>query len=343
MKSRRSGRSGWNRLPDEQLLKLRLCDLGLRIKGSTVERHVERLYRELAARGIALRPHCWIAQEWFSPDGVPGIAIPFFVLHPRLKALERRFMGEVEGGNASSLMRILRHEAGHAIDTAYRLRRRRKWRETFGYASTPYPRHYRPRPGSRRYVQHLGGWYAQSHPTEDFAETLAVWLTPRSGWRRRYAGWPAIHKLQYVDELMEELRGRPPAVRTRSQVEPLRITRRTLGQHYGQWLRHYRRADAQRVDKVLRRLFTDKRRRQGQQPAARILREELPVLKRRVARSLGTSQYLVQEVVEHLVDRCVSLRLLARGDRRESKRRAEQLIVVLMRRALRNPGPWLTL
>lgn len=332
-----------NRLPDEQLLQLRLCDLGLRIEGSPVERHLLRLYRELAARGIALRPHCWIAQEWFSPDGVPGIAIPFFLLHPRLKALERRFMGKVEGGNASSLMRILRHEAGHAIDTAYRLRRRRKWRETFGRASKPYPRHYRPRPGSRRYVQHLGGWYAQSHPTEDFAETLAVWLTPRSAWRRRYAGWPAIHKLQYVDELMEELRGRPPAVHARGQVEPLRTARQTLGQHYGQWLRHYRRDDAERVDKILRRLFTDTRRRQGQQPAARMLREELPVLKRRVARSLDTSQYLVQEVVEHLADRCGSLRLLVRGDRRESKRRAEQLVHVLVRRALRNPGPWLAL
>jgi hypothetical protein len=113
---------------------------------------------------------------------------------------------EVEGGNRPWLMRILRHEAGHALDTAYRLRRRRRWRDVFGPASLPYPERYRARPGSRRYVHHLGGWYAQAHPTEDFAETFAVWLAPRSGWRRQYAGWPALGKIEMVDELMSEVR-----------------------------------------------------------------------------------------------------------------------------------------
>ncbi len=64
-------------------------------------------------------------------------------------------MHEVEGGNTRWLMRILRHEAGHALDNAYRLRRRASWRETFGPASLPYPERYRARPGSRRYVHHL--------------------------------------------------------------------------------------------------------------------------------------------------------------------------------------------
>ena len=86
-------------------------------------------------------------------------------------------------------MRILRHEAGHALDNAYRLRRRRRWREVFGPASLPYPARYRARPGSRRYVHHLGEWYAQAHPTEDFAETFAVWLTPQV--RLAHAATPA--------------------------------------------------------------------------------------------------------------------------------------------------------
>ena len=113
-------------------------------------------------------------------------------------------MRNVEGGSAESAMRILRHEAGHAIDTAYRLRRRKRWREIFGPASLPYPDTYRARPGSRRYVQHLGEWYAQAHPCEDFAETFAVWLKPNSSWRRTYAQWPAFHKLEFVDELLDE-------------------------------------------------------------------------------------------------------------------------------------------
>ena len=58
------------------------------------------------------------------------------------------------------------------------------------------PSYYRPESGKQKYVQHLRRWYAQSHPDEDFAETFAVWLRPRSDWRRRYAGWPALKKLR---------------------------------------------------------------------------------------------------------------------------------------------------
>ncbi len=115
----------WETLSDDQLLSLRFCDLKLKIEGTDLEAAIDRLYRELATRGIRFRPHCWLAQEWFSPDGIPGIAIPFYLAHRRLMGLERRFMREVEGGNRNWLMRILRHEAGHAVDSAYRLRRRR--------------------------------------------------------------------------------------------------------------------------------------------------------------------------------------------------------------------------
>jgi hypothetical protein len=107
----RGRRLGWDSLPDEELLEVRLCDLKLGIRGTELETAIERLYRELAMREIRFRPHCWLAQEWFSPDGIPGIAIPFYLAHPRLMRLERRFMREVEGGNRNWLMRILRHEA----------------------------------------------------------------------------------------------------------------------------------------------------------------------------------------------------------------------------------------
>src|SRR5271168_1124148 len=101
---------GWERLTDDQLLSLRFCDLKLSVHSTELQGAIERLYRELALRGIRFRPHCWLAEEWFSPDGIPGIAIPFYLAHKRLMRIERRFMREVEGGNRNWLMRIRSEE-----------------------------------------------------------------------------------------------------------------------------------------------------------------------------------------------------------------------------------------
>jgi hypothetical protein len=198
----------WETLSDEQLLKRRLSSLRVTIEGTWLEDCVSNLHEELEERGIRLRPHAWISSEWFSPDSTPGIAIPFYLAHPRLMKLEKKMMLDVEGGTWSECMAILRHEAGHTVQQAYQLHRRRRWQQLFGLSSKSYPLHYRPNPASRRYVQHLRLWYAQSHPDEDFAETFAVWLRPRSNWRTRYAGWPALKKLEFVDELMAEIAGK---------------------------------------------------------------------------------------------------------------------------------------
>src|SRR5690606_20585212 len=98
----------WQNYSDERLLGMRLCDLPLRLEDSVIPYRIERLYDELAARGLRFRPHYWLAEEWFTPDGVPGIAIPFYLADPRLMQLERRFMLECEGAGESECMRILR-------------------------------------------------------------------------------------------------------------------------------------------------------------------------------------------------------------------------------------------
>jgi hypothetical protein len=152
-----SYRFPWHRLSDEHLLDMRICDLALKIKGSFLEPHIKRLYSELNDRGIRFKPHVWLSEEWFSPDGVPGIAIPFYLAHPRLMKLERQQMLEVEGGTDTECMRILRHEAGHALDTGFRLHFKRQWRELFGSFAQRYPDFYKPKPKSRNYVLHLSG------------------------------------------------------------------------------------------------------------------------------------------------------------------------------------------
>lgn len=316
----------WTRLSDESLLSLRFCDLGLRLQGSRIERRVRRLYSELEGRGIRFQPHVWLSEEWFSPDGVPGIAIPFYLAHPRLERLERRIMREAEGGNTRWFMRILRHEAGHALDNAYRLRRRKRWREVFGPASLQYPARYKARPGSRRYVHHLGEWYAQSHPTEDFAETFAVWLQPRSGWRKSYAAWPAFQKLSIVEELMAEVASRSPPVRNRIRVEPLETNTRTLAQHYRRKLArqsYYRRGLA---DEYLRRLFAPGPARRGATRAGTLLRANRKSLIASVSRKLQLERYSVQQIVRMLIERSDTLKLYVRGNRRDAVRNARWLL-----------------
>ncbi|MBV8243406.1 MAG: hypothetical protein JOY75_21685, partial [Hyphomicrobiales bacterium] len=113
-------------------MKLRFKDLKVTIAGTWLERCLKDLHDELAERGLRIRPHAWISNEWFSPDDTPGIAIPFYLAHPRLMRLERKRMIDVEGGTVADCMRILRHEAGHVVQVAYQLHRRRRWRELFG-------------------------------------------------------------------------------------------------------------------------------------------------------------------------------------------------------------------
>jgi len=316
----------WTRLADRELLALRFRDLKLTLKGSPLEPCIRRLYRELDRAGLKFHPHCWLAEEWFSPDGVPGIAIPFFLAHPRLKSLERRMMREVEGGNTDALMGLLRHEAGHAIDTAFRLRRRADWRAVFGRASKPYEDSYRPKPGSRRYVEHLDAWYAQSHPTEDFAETFAVWLASWTRWRRTYREWPAYSKLEFVEELMRELCGRRPVVRGRYAVEALREDPRTLEEYYRTKLSRYAPMREHVTDHLIRRVFSTNPSSARTMRAATLLRARRVSTVKELAVELEVSQYLVGQVMRLVIQRCEVLGLYVRGPVGEARRKAHSLV-----------------
>jgi hypothetical protein len=126
-------------------------------------------------------------------------------------------------------------------------------------------------------------------------------------------------------------------------VEPVKLARRTLREHYAAMVRHYRSDDAERIDKILKRVFTVRRTRADQARAGAFLRQRAPVLRRRVARRLDASEYLVQELLDHLIGRCRSLRLLVRGDKRRASHRAERLLSVLVARAKSGVGPWIAL
>lgn len=328
-------RPAWARQTDARMLRMRFRDLHLgRPRRALLRRAIRRLHTELEARGIGIRPHFWFAEEWFSPDGVPGIAIPFYLAHPRLERLERRMSGVVEGGNAAGLMRILRHEAGHAIDTAYRLRRRRAWREAFGAPRAPYPDRYHVDPVSRSFVQHLDGWYAQAHPAEDFAETFAVWLAPRSRWRSRYAGWPALRKLEAMDAMMASVRGCEPPVRSADRIDTVAATDHTLNEYYRRGVARRAHRDFALVDENLGADFGPRPPRARARLAAPLLRAGRTRLVAEAVRRTGIDPYAARQLLEVAIERSHDRRLWVRGTPREARAAADRLLRRMSRAAL---------
>ena len=328
-------RHAWSDWPEERLLDLRICDLGVRVEESPVWPSVQRVRGELAARDLRFHPHFWLSEDWFSPDPVPGVAVPFYLAHPRLTQLERKQQGRVEGGSRRECLQILRHEVGHALDHAYVLHRRRSWQEHFGKSSKPYPSYYRPKPYSRDYVQHLDFWYAQSHPDEDFAETFAVWLAPRSGWRRRYADWPALGKLDYVDGLMQEIAGKRPITHSRRAVEPLSALRKTLREYYAEKRARYERELPGCHDAHLLRLFRRAEEGAGHEQAAAFLRRNRAEIQRLVSRWTREYQYTLNHVLREMIGRCRALKLYAVGSARQLRTDFAILLLVQAMNRLR--------
>ncbi len=241
-----------------ELLNSRISDLNLKVDGSPVEPFVRRLHREMEAKGFRFKPGVYLTDGWGCPDRTPIIGIPFYLADERLARIEAEQTGEIEDGKR--IMTLLRHEAGHAVNYAYRLWRRPSWEEVFGRFTRPYRDVFRPDSLSREYVKHIAAYpygrtYAQKHPDEDFAETFAVWLTPRSGWRARYRNWPVMRKLLYVDGLVKEIRRRAPENTRVRLLRPVDKMTLLLADHYGKKAERYRRAARGYVDDRLREVF----------------------------------------------------------------------------------------
>ena len=325
----RSRKFPWARWRQEEILDLRFHELGVRIEGTWLEQCQDELYHELERRGLRFRPHLWLSSEFFSPDRLPGFAVPFYLAHPRLMRLERSMMLEVEGGSREECLQIFRHECGHALQHAYRLHRRARWQRHFGSATRKYPDVYRPNPSSREFVQHLRLFYAQSHPVEDFAETFAVWLRkPESHWRRRYRGWPALRKLEYVHELMKEIGQEPPALRSRRQVDSLSDLRSTLRQHYAMKREQYSVHYPDTYDGDLKRLFSEETRHREHELASTFLRRNRTEIRRLVSRWTGEYEFTLEQVLKDMIGRCRELRLRVVGPERRLRTEFAVLLTV---------------
>lgn len=243
-----------------ELLNTRICDLELKIQDSVLEKSVNRLKSEISRKGLKYNPVCYLTDCWGCPNEVPVIGIPFYLADKRLSKIEEEQTGEIE--DEQTVMMFLRHEAGHALNYAYRLWEHPGWQEVFGSFTTPYRDTFYPNPFSRHFVRHIfhslyGRTYAQKHPDEDFAETFAVWLTPSSDWKRKYYGWPALKKLEYVSELMKNLKGIDPVNTQENFLNPVENMTMLLAEHYGQRTERYSDKAQGYIDDKLREVFPE--------------------------------------------------------------------------------------
>lgn len=218
-------------LPLEELLELRLCDLKLSLQGGPIASARKRFESEWGKTRFQWKPYYWLSREWFHPEGTNGIAIPFYLAHPTLMALEEAFFLELEGKNTQDILKYLRHEAGHIIDKIYQVRYDKQRRTLFGKSSEKYPKTYHPTMFTSRFVKNLPRHYGQTHPDEDFAETFAIWLNPKSQWKKKYRG-TARKKLEYIDQTMKTIKKRPTVCVLKDRLENVATSRMKLKTYY---------------------------------------------------------------------------------------------------------------
>jgi hypothetical protein len=303
----------WEHLSDDDLLEVRLSDLGLRFQDTDLPLRLMQLHDELADRGILLRPRCYLSDEWHTGDGEWSIGVPFFLAHPRLKALEFQMMLNIEGSTPAWFMRLLRHEAAHALDHAYRLSRRADWQRVFGSPRVAYrPELYSADAFSRAHVRNLPDNYAQAHPFEDFAETFAVWLNPLVQWRTRYKGWPALKKLRFVDRLMKELAGKAPPRRKPRRTFELSTLRLTLRTYYERKFKLYEVHDLSVTLPVMKQIFKATRSPARGGEGAGLIRKHRRTLMDSITSWSGERRVGVTSVVDGLAQLCEENRLALR-------------------------------
>jgi Putative zinc-binding metallo-peptidase len=219
----------------QNLLARSVASLTPKIQHAGFDHLFAKLDEELAAINlIHLNIETYFGDEWFCPDQTTAIAVPFWLADQRLRSIERSFVGFVEGETEEEFLRLLRHEAGHCVEHAYRLSRRKDWRDVFGNPNITYePEAVQTIPGAPDFVENLSGGYAQTHPEEDFAETFAVLIDPDSHWREVYRHRNgALRKLIYVETILKKYAEKTPRNVSKQKISNARRMRRSLESYY---------------------------------------------------------------------------------------------------------------
>ena len=145
---------------------------------------------------------------------------------------------------------------------------------------------------------------------------------------QRYAGWPALRKLEYVDALLTDLRGTPPKVRSSRRPESLPTLAITLGQYYAEKRERYVVSYPDIYDRDLRRLFSDDPGHERQELASHFLRRNRTEIRRLVSNWTGEYQFTLEQVLKDMIGRSRQLKLRAVGPERRLKMEFAVLLTV---------------
>lgn len=306
----------WKGLSEDALLSLRIKALGLDPKSSDIWPWVVDVFKELESRELTFRPRIYFGDEWFSPEGICAVAIPFFLAHPKLRRLERSQMLECEGEDEKTFKRLFRHELGHAFDHAFKVSKRRSWKKIFGPPTQEYdPETYRPRPYSKNFVRNLPRWYAQAHPDEDFAESFAVWLDPHSNWKSAYRSWGAIKKLHYIESLCSEFKNHSVPMAGGRMIYDAEHLTTTLQHYYEKKKKHSAEDLPDFYDRDLRLIFADRSSSQRTSEAAHhFLRRNEKQLLHTVSHWTGERRVTIEALMQKFKKRCKDLSLYVKSD-----------------------------
>ncbi|MCC7361573.1 MAG: hypothetical protein IT317_18960 [Anaerolineales bacterium] len=332
---RRSRELLFNR--DTQKLELLLTPLnrlGVTLEGCELAEAIRLARTDMKRAGLTkLQPQFYLSTGYGTITGSTSIALGFYDCAPLLKDLNEEFRGFRY--SFEDVVNIVRHEVGHAFAYAYKLYRRKDFREMFkvrGNYFTTYPvtNRYveRANPWSRDYVNPNGDHYAQKHPDDDFAETFSVWLQPDYDWREVYKLYPgALRKLEFVEQLVKELRREEPLIDQRLVAwEPLEEFKLPLAKFLSARTSAYRRKATGYIDPELKELFwksptprNGRRRERDYALADNFIRNHKRNIVQQVSRWVGTGDTVVKDLLDKCSARARALDLWVRKDAREKK------------------------
>tara|TARA_B100001094_G_scaffold316835_1_gene358532 strand:+ start:2260 stop:3249 length:990 start_codon:yes stop_codon:yes gene_type:complete len=289
-----------------------ISELELLIDQSWLQQLVQQLYAELAQVGLGnFQPIAYFGDEWFSPDGIAAISIPFFLANKELQKIEMHQMGWVEGGTQDECMKLLRHESGHCFDHFFETSKLPDFQKIFGDPKKPYmPDFFLGKPFSKNFVKHLDRTYSQSHPAEDFAECFATVVTPRLDWKKKYKNAEKVlRKLEWT-QLQINIHSKSDTSKLPIK-EPEFYNQKNLNlslkSYYAKRIRHLKHFHLLKKDKELKRIFNSQKD-EPQKKSRRLLRPYQKSLMS-IANAKSFYKYQIKEYINELEMRCYHLGL----------------------------------